>query len=73
MSLTDALAGVVAPGIRAVFHDEEATAISVTFDPALLGGSITLSLAAVGEDFSDLLVQGDVTGYSVDERTARGA
>ena len=66
MSLTDALGEVVAPAVRAVFQDDEVTAISVAFDPALLGGSITVSLTAVGEDFTDLVVQGNVTGHSVD-------
>jgi hypothetical protein len=67
MSLADAMAEVVVPAVRAVFKDDEVTAVSVTFDPELLGGSITLSLTAVGEQFNDLVVQGDVTGYGIDE------
>jgi hypothetical protein len=67
MSLVDALADVVVPAVRAVFEGDEVTAISVAFDPALLGGSITLSLTAVGEDCTDLVVQGDVGGFTVDD------
>jgi hypothetical protein len=67
MSLADALTDVVVPAVRAVFEDGEVTAISVVFDPAHLGGSITLSLTAVGENCTDLVVQGDVAGYAVDE------
>ncbi len=67
MTLADALAEVVVPAVRAVFKDGEVTAVTVTFDPELLGGSIALSLTAVGEEFYDVVVQGDVTGYSVDD------
>ena len=67
MSLADALAEIVMPAVRAVFKDGEVTAVTVTFEPELLGGSISLSLTAVGEQFNDLVVQGDVTGYGVDD------
>jgi hypothetical protein len=67
MTLADALAEVVVPAVRAVFKNGEVTAVTVTFDPELLGGSIALSLTAVGEEFDDVVVQGDVTGYSVDD------
>ncbi len=67
MTLADALAEVVVPAVRAVFKDGEVTSVTVTFDPELRGGSIALSLTAVGEEFDDVVVQGDVTGYSVDD------
>jgi hypothetical protein len=67
MSLSDALSEIVAPAVRSVFHDGEVSEISVRFDPALLGGSITLSLTAVDEEFRDLVVQGDVDGYRVED------
>jgi hypothetical protein len=35
----------------------------VASDPNLEGGSITVSLTAAGEDFHDLVVQGNVEGY----------
>lgn len=65
MSLVNALADVVWPAIRAVFEDGEVITIAVAVDPAVLGGSITLSLTAVGEDFTDLAVQGDVTATAL--------
>jgi hypothetical protein len=67
MTLADALSEVVVPAVRAVFGEGEVTALTVTFDPHLLGGSLTLSLTAVGEEFTDLVVQRDVTGYGVDD------
>ena len=67
MTLADALDEIVVPAVRAVFKVGEVTAVSVTFDPELLGGSIALTLTAVGEEFSDLVVQGDVTSYGVDD------
>lgn len=67
MSLTDALTEVVGPAVRAVFQDDEVTTLSVAVDPGLLGGSISLFLTAVGEEFTDVVVQGDVTDYGVDD------
>jgi hypothetical protein len=51
--------------VRAVFKDGEVSEISVTFAPDLHGASITLSLTAEGERFSDLVIQVDVEGGSV--------
>ncbi|MFZ2014975.1 MAG: hypothetical protein WAV00_14230 [Nocardioides sp.] len=51
---------VVVPAIRAVFREGEVTAFTVSLDRELAGGSLTLSLTAVGEEFRDLVVQGDV-------------
>lgn len=65
ISLTDALSEIIAPAVRAVFKEGEVSDISVQFEPGLHGGSITLSLTAVGERFSDLVVQGDVAGCNV--------
>jgi len=67
MTLADALGEVVAPAVREVFKDGQVTAVTVTFDPEFLGGSITLALTTVGEEFSDLVMQGDVSGYSLDD------
>jgi hypothetical protein len=67
MSVAEALDQVVVPAMRSVFQDGEVTAVTVSFAPELLGGSITLSLTAVGEVFDDLVVQGDVRGYGVDD------
>lgn len=67
MSLSDALSEVVAPAVRSVFRAGEVTEISVQFDPELLGGSITLSLTAVGEQFLDLVVQGNIDGYRAED------
>lgn len=64
VSLADALDQIVLPAVRDVFEEGEVSAIAVRFDPELSGGSITVSLTAVGEDFHDLVVQGDVEGHT---------
>ncbi len=65
MSLTDVLSQIVVPAVAEVFREGEVSAIAVRFDPDLTEGSITVSLTAVGEDFSDMVVQGGVQGYVV--------
>lgn len=67
MSLSDALSEIVAPAVRSVFKDGEVSEISVQFDRGPLGGSITLSLTAVDEQFRDLVVQGNVDEYRVED------
>jgi len=58
ISLSDTISDIVMPAVRAVFKDAEVSAISVRFDPDLHGGSMVLTLTAVGESFSDVVVQG---------------
>jgi hypothetical protein len=65
ISVSDAITDIVVPAVRAVFKEGEVTAVSVRFDPDLYGGSLVVTLTAVGETFSDLVVQGDVDFYSV--------
>jgi hypothetical protein len=65
--VAEVLSEIVVPAVRAVFTDGEVSAITVKVDPDLEDGSITLSLTAAGEDFHDLVVQGNVQGYDVDD------
>ena len=67
ISLSDALSEIVVPAVRAVFKDDEVSEISVELDPDLHEGSIVLSLTVVGEQFRDLVVQGDVDGYRLED------
>lgn len=67
MSLSHALTEIVTPAVLSVFKEAEVSEISVRFDPAVHGGAITVSLTAEDEHFSDLVVQGDVDGYSVED------
>jgi hypothetical protein len=67
ISLADVLSQIVGPAVADVFEDGEVSMIAVKFDPDLAEGSITVSLTAVGEEFYDLAVQGDVGGYDVAE------
>lgn len=56
------------PAVQDGFEDGEVSAVAVRLDPDLDGGSITVSLTAVGEDFYDLVVQGGVEGAVADWR-----
>ena len=51
------------PAVRAVFKDGEVTAVTVTFDPELLGQFSRGVAHSFGEEFNDVVVPGDVTGY----------
>ena len=62
INLTDALSQIVAPAVADVFRDGEVSAIVVRSEPDLQGGSITVSVTAEGEDFYDLVVQGNLEG-----------
>ena len=68
ISVVDALNQIVVPAVQDVFEDGEVSAVAVMLDPDLDGGSITVSLTAVGEDFYDLVVQGGVEGVVADWR-----
>lgn len=68
ISVVDALNQIVVPAVQDVFEDGEVSAVAVRLDPDLDGGSITVSLMAVGEDFYDLVVQGGVEGAVADWR-----
>jgi hypothetical protein len=63
--LIDALNEIATPAIEEVFEEGEVSAITVKLDPELGEGWITLSLTAVGEDFYDYMVHGDVDGCGV--------
>ena len=65
ISLDDAITDIVMPAVRAVFNDGEVTTVSVRLDPDRAGGSLVLTLTAVGETFSDLVVQGNIEGMGV--------
>jgi hypothetical protein len=66
ISVVAALDEIVAPAVRAVFVDGEVSAIAVKFDPTVADGSITVLLTAEGEDFYDLVVQGNVDEQSTE-------
>jgi hypothetical protein len=71
VSLADAVNEIVVPAVREVFEEGEVSAIAVWSDPDLLGGSITMSLTAVGEHFHDIVIQGDAEGYTVADSRER--
>lgn len=65
MNVADAESQIVTPAVRDVFAEGEVSAIAVRFDPDLEGGSLTVSLTAEREEFHDLVVQGNVDGYTI--------
>ena len=67
VTLAEVLSAIAAPAIQAVFEEGEISAVTVKREPSLGEGWITLSLTAVGEDFFDYVVQGDVDEHGVAE------
>ena len=63
--VSDSISDIMLPAVRAVFKEGEVSAISVRFDPNLDGGSMVLTLTAMGEAFSDAFMEGNVDHYGV--------
>jgi hypothetical protein len=66
MSLVDATSQVVLPAVSAVFDVGEIDAFEISRSDEL-GGSIRLSLTAMGETFVDDVVQGHVEDMGPDD------